>query len=53
MNKKGVLFSRNTQNNYNSCYNCVNVMKDIALKSGRKSDEEGIIETYVRLLQIS
>lgn len=53
MNKKGMLFSRNTQNNYNLYDNCVNSTKNIALKSDRRSYEEGIIKTYIRLLQIS
>lgn len=43
MNKKGVLFSRNTHNDYNSCYSYVNSTKNIAQKSGRRSQEERII----------
>lgn len=44
MNKKGVLFSRNMHNNYTSCYNYINSTKNTAMKSGRRSYEEGVIK---------
>lgn len=55
MNNKGMLFSRNIQNNYNSYYNCVNSTKNIALKSesGERSYAEEFIKTFISLLQIS
>lgn len=53
MSKKGLLFSRNIQDNYNSCYNCVNSTKNIVLKNYRRPYAEGITKIYSRLLQIS
>lgn len=52
LNKKEVIFSRNTWDNYNPCYYYVSSAKNITLENGRTSYEEGIIETYFRLPQI-